>query len=64
MSKLNSNKWISIVGYIASLLTIGQTLVSLILLSANQQPMNSNSPLWQQIISLGAVLFSPRSSRN
>ena len=53
MSKLNSNKWISIVGYIASLLTIGQTLVSLILLSANQQPMNSNSPLWQQIISLG-----------
>lgn len=57
MSKLNSNKWISIVGYIASLLTIGQTLVSLILLSANQQPMNSNSPLWQQIISLGAVLL-------
>lgn len=57
MSEINSNRWISIVGYIASFLTIGQTLVSLILLSADNQPMNDASPIWQQLISLGAVLL-------
>lgn len=57
MNSLNSNRWISIVGYISSVLTIIQSIISMALIYHNQQQADGIYPFWQQMAAYIALIL-------